>query len=593
MKLSDYIAQFLAAQGIRHVFVVNGGAAAHLIDSIAKNPDIDYICTQHEQAAAMAADAYSRVTANIGAAIATSGPGATNLVTGACCAYYDSIPVIYITGQVATFRSRKGTGVRQLGFQEADIVDIFRPFTKYAALLDDPRKIRYELEKATHIARSGRPGPVLIDVPDNLQREDIDPRGLEPFVPQQERKDPGRLTEQVARCIQLLEKAKRPVIILGWGIRLAKAEEEARKLVDKLGFPVLPTWATMDMLPSDHPLVVGSFGLHGTRYGNFTVQNADLVLSIGCRLDTHLTGSPITSFAREAVKIIVDIDASELNKFTKSGMAVDVAINADAKDFLDTINSKIDGIVTQDTAEWKRRIVAWKEKYPICPPEYYQEEGVNPYVFVKTLSRESSEGDVIFVDTGCGVAWMMQAFDFKEGQRLFSAFNNTPMGYSLPASIGASFALEQKPITCITGDGGLQINIQELATIIRHNLPIKIFLLNNHGYSMIRQTQDQWLESRYEASTVDCGLALPDFVKVAGAYGYKTVTINTNSELRECVRDVLNSDGPVFCNVVISPQHRVIPQVKYGRPIEDAEPLLDRAEFMGNMIVRPLAASLE
>ena len=583
----------MAAQGIRHVFVVTGGAAAHLIDSVAKNPDIDYICTQHEQAAAMAADAYSRVTANIGAAIATSGPGATNLITGACCAYYDSIPVIYITGQVATFRSRKGTGVRQLGFQEADIVDIFKPFTKYAVLVDDPRKIRYELEKATYIARSGRPGPVLIDVPDNLQREDIDPIALEPFVPPQERETHGRLAERVAKCIPMLEKAQRPVVILGWGIRLARAEEEARELVDKLGFPVLPTWATMDILPSDHPLVAGSFGLHGTRYGNFTVQNADLVLSIGCRLDTHLTGSPVTTFAREAIKIIVDIDSSELDKFNESGMNVDVAIYADAKDFLDTINNKIDGIVTQDTVEWKKRIAGWKNKYPICPPDYYQEEGVNPYVFVKILSRESSQGDVIFVDTGCGVAWMLQAFDFKEGQRLFSAFNNTPMGYSLPASIGASFALGRQPVTCITGDGGLQMNIQELATIIRHNLPIKIFLLNNHGYSMIRQTQDQWLDSKYEASTVEGGLAFPDFVKVAEAYGYKTVTINSNRELQKCVQEVLNSIGPVFCNVVISPEHRVTPQVKFGRPIEDAEPLLSREEFMGNMIIRPLDVSLE
>ena len=316
MKLSDYVASFLAAQGIRCVFVITGGAVAHLIDSVAKNPNIDYICTQHEQAAAMAADACSRITGNIGAAIATSGPGATNLITGVCCAYYDSIPVIYITGQVATFRSSKGMGVRQLGFQEADIVNIFRPLTKYAVWIDDPRRIRYELEKATHIAKSGRPGPVLVDLPDDLQRVDIDPDELESFVPEPENKDLHRLEEQVESCIQLLENAKRPVVILGWGIRLGKAEKEAIEFVNKLGFPILPTWATMDMLPSNHPLVVGSFGFHGTRYGNFTVQNADLVLSIGSRLDTHLTGSPITTFAREAKKIVVDVDINELNKLS-------------------------------------------------------------------------------------------------------------------------------------------------------------------------------------------------------------------------------------------------------------------------------------
>lgn len=593
MKLSDYVASFLSRQGIRHAFVVTGGAAAHLIDSIARNSNINYVCAQHEQAAAMAADAYSRVTSNLGVAIVTSGPGATNLMTGVCCAYYDSIPVIYITGQVATFRLKRDTGVRQLGFQETSTVDIYEPITKYAVLVDDPKRIKYELEKATFLAKSGRPGPVLVDIPDNLQREQINPDELESFIPDPGNNTTSELNEQVHRCIELLEKAKRPVVIPGWGIQLAKAQEEAKEFLDKLGFPILPTWATMDMLPSNHPLVVGSFGLHGTRYGNFAVQNADLVLSIGSRLDTHLTGTPINTFAREAKKIVVDIHLSELNKYKTFGMDVDVLIHSDAKHFLQLMNSRIDGIRKQDIHAWKRRIAEWKAKYPICPPEYYKQDEVNPYVFVKTLAKESTEGDVIFVDTGCGVAWMMQAFEFKEKQRLFSAFNNTPMGYALPASIGASIALSKKPITCITGDGGLQINIQELATIISHGLPIKIFLLNNRGYSMIRQTQDQWFESRYVASTVESGLAFPDFVKVASAYGYKTVTIDRNREVHSRIREVLDTDGPVFCNVEIHPRHRVIPQARFGRPIEDSEPLLDREEFLENMIVKPVEASLK
>ncbi len=592
MKLADYIAQFLAGKGIRHAFVVTGGAAAHIIDSIGRHPAIDYIPTQHEQAAAMAADAYSRVTGNLGVAVATSGPGATNLITGACCAFYDSIPVLFITGQVATFRSRKSTGVRQLGFQEADTVDIFKPLTKYAVLLEDPRRIRYELEKATFIATTGRPGPVLLDIPDNLQREEISPSELAPFIAEQTNAG-NTLRKQVARCIPWLEQTRRPVVILGWGIHLSKAENEALTLVNKLGFPVLPTWATMDMLPVDHPLLVGSFGLHGTRYGNFTVQNADLVLSIGCRLDTHLTGSPTNTFAREARKIVVDIDATELNKYGKFGMSVDALIQADAVAFLRAINHKLDNFKPADITEWRQRVVSWKQKYPICPPQYYRQIAVNPYVFVKKLAEESAPDDVIFVDTGCGVAWMMQAFDFKPGQRLFSAFNNTPMGYALPASLGASLALGNKPVTCVTGDGGLQINIQELATIIRFNLPVRIFLLNNHGYSMIRQTQDQWLDSRYAASTVEGGLASPDFVKIAAAYGYRTINITTNNKLGRDIRKVLDSPGPVFCNVEISPAHRVIPQVKYGRPIEDGEPLLDRQEFLANMIVKPLEISLK
>lgn len=593
MKLSDYVASFLSAQGIRHAFVITGGAAAHMIDSIAKNPDIDYICTQHEQAAAMAADAYSRVTENLGAAVATSGPGATNLLTGVCCAHYDSIPVIYITGQVATFRLKRDTGVRQLGFQETATVDIYRPVTKYAVLVDNPKRIRYELEKAAYIARSGRPGPVLVDIPDDLQRGQINPDELESFVPPPESKELSKLNEQVGRCLQLLERAKRPVVILGWGIRLAKAREEAREFVDKLGLPVLPTWAAMDMLPFEHPLGAGSFGLHGSRCGNFTVQNSDLILSIGSTLDTHNTGSPLTTFAREAKKIIVDIDPCELNRYKALGVDVDVLIHADAKDFLQVINCKVSEITKPDISEWEKRIAGWKAKYPICPPEYYKMNEVNPYVLVKALSRESSEGDVIFIDTGCGLAWMMQAFEFKENQRLFSAFNNTPMGYALPASIGACIALDKKPITCVTGDGGLQINIQELATILRHELPIKIFLINNYGYSMIRQTQDQWFDSRYEASTVESGLAFPDFTKVAQAYGYKTVTIDGNRELHERIREVLDSEGPVFCDVRIPEHLGIIPQAKFGRPIEDQEPFLDRKEFRENMIVKPLEVSLE
>jgi acetolactate synthase-1/2/3 large subunit len=592
MKLSDYIADFLARQGIRHVFVISGGASVHLIDSVAKHPKINYICTQHEQAGAMAADAYSRVTRNLGAAISTSGPGATNMITGVCCAYYDSIPVMYITGQVSTFRLKGDTGVRQIGFQETDVVEMYKPITKYVVRVDDPKRTRYEMEKACYLARSGRPGPVAVDIPDNLQREQINPDDLEPYIPRPTTEHLSGLSRQVEECAELLERAKRPVIVLGWGIRLAKAEEDARKLVERLGFPVVPTWAMLDLLPSDHPLMVGGFGSHGTRYANFTVQNADLVLAIGARLDTRAS-SPLATFAREAKKIIVDIDQSELNKFKVFGMHAEMLIAADAEDFLQVLYQRIGEMTLQDISEWKKRVTAWKERYPICPPEYYREEEVNPYAFVKALSKESAPGDVIFVDTGCALAWMAQAFEFKEGQRLFHDFNNTAMGYALPGSIGASFALEGRPITCVTGDGSLQMNIQELATVLRYRLPIKIFLINNHGYSMIQQTQDQWLNSRYEASSVQGGLAFPDFVKVAKAYGYQTVSIARNRELHARIREVLDSDGPVLCNVEILPKHRVIPQVRFGRPIEDSEPLLDRREFLGNMIVKPVDESLK
>ena len=592
MKLSDYVADFLARQGIRHVFAVSGGASVHLIDSIAKHPNITFICPQHEQAGAMAADAYARVTGNIGAAIATSGPGATNLLSGVCSAYYDSVPVIYITGQVSTFRQKGDTGVRQIGFQETDTVPIFTPVTKYAVQIDDPTRIRHELEKACYLARSGRPGPVYVDIPDNIQREDIEPDELDGYTPELQPDTISVLINEIATCVNLIKNAQRPILILGWGIRLAKAEKEILKFIEKSGFPVVPTWAVADILPSDHPQYVGTFGTHGTRYANFAVQNADLILSIASRLDTKATGSPINTFARDAKKMVVDIDPCELGKFERFGLQIDLLINADASEFLRTFNMQVVEMEMPDISGWVKQITLWKKKYPICRIDYYDQEPVNPYVFVKTLSRELSEKDVIFTDTGCCLAWMMQGFEFKADQRIYHDWNNTCMGWALPASIGACFALDGKPITCVTGDGSLQMNIQELSTVMKHQLPIKIFLINNKGYSMIRQTQDQWLESRYLASCVEEGLAFPDFVKVAKAYGFKTATISKNRDIRKHIQGVLESEGPFFCNVDIGTEHRVVPQVKFGRPNEDLDPLLERQEFLKNMIVKPLDVSL-
>ena len=591
MKLSDYVAAFLTRQGIRHVFAVSGGASLHLIHSVADAPGLSFVCPMHEQAGAMAADAYARVTENLGAAIATSGPGATNLLTGVCCAYYDSVPVLFITGQVATFRSKADTGVRQIGFQETDTVDVFRPVTKYAARVDRPERIRYELEKACHLARSGRPGPVLVDIPDDVQRAQIDPDSLAGYEPPEAGVDRTALCEAAAQCRQWLAEARRPVMILGWGVRLAGAGELARQLAEQIGLPVAPTWAIADLLESDHPLRIGTFGTHGTRYANFAVQNADLILSIGSRLDTKATGSPPATFAREARKIVVDVDPAELNKFARYGLAIDLPIAADARTFLEELT--VSPPPKLSIRPWLRQIADWQRRYPICPEAYYREQDVNPYVFVKTLSRECGEGESVFLDTGCTLAWTMQAFDFKRGQRMFHDWNNTAMGWALPASIAASFALPDRRIVCLTGDGSLQMNIQELATLARHKLPIKMFLLNNHGYSMIQQTQDQWLGSRYLASTVAGGLADPDYCAVAKAYGLPTMNLKANAELASGIAEAMRREGPVFCEVEIRPEHRVAPQVKFGRANEDSEPLLPRSEFLENMLVAPLTSSLD
>ena len=590
MKLSDFVADFIAKAGVFDVFGITGGASLHLIHSVAEHPKLNIICPLHEQAGAMAADGYSRVTRNLGVAIGTSGPGATNMITGICCSYYDSVPVLYITGQVSTFRFKGDTGVRQYGFQETDIVSMCKPVTKYAVTIIDPQKIRYELEKAYSIAKSGRPGPVLIDIPDNLQREEVDPEDLVSYTEEVEAED-FSLMSRVEECLPLLYQAQRPVVILGWGVRLASADKEVMQLIECLKLPVAPTWGGAELLPAEHEALIGTFGTHGTRFGNFAVQNADLILAIGTRLDTHETGSPLSTFAREAIKIVVDIDGSELRKAPHFGMKIEYPIEADAKEFISTLLKVVDKDKLSDISQWKSTIAEWKLKYPICPDHYYQEKSINPYVFVKELSAVSGENETIIVDTGCSLAWVMQAFECKSGQRIFHDFNNTAMGYALPASIGASIALAGKPVTCITGDGSLQMNIQELATIIHYKLPVRVIVINNGGYSMIQQTQDQWVGSKYIASSVEGGVPSPDYSGVAQGYGFKTYSINTNAEIRQVLKEMFDDEEAVFCEIHINAEHRVTPQVKFGRAIEDAEPLIDRNEFNQAMIVPPLESS--
>lgn len=583
MKLSDYVAEFLAKQNVQHVFGITGGAIIHVFDSIAKREDIEIICPQHEQAAAMAADAYSRLTKNIGVALATSGPGVTNLVTGVCCSYFDSIPLLVITGQVPRSQLKGNSKSRQIGFQETDTVSIFSPITKYCVMVEDPKRIRFELEKAVYMAKTGRPGPVLLDLPDDLQRENIEPSELERFEP-----TTSPLKEinpiEIDQTMRMLEKAQRPIIILGGGIKLAKAEEKAVALIEKLKIPAVLTWATKDMLPFDHPLVVEGFGVSSERAGNFVVQNSDLILALGTRLDTHETGSNLSTFAVHAEKIIVDIDSSELDKYEKRGMKkINLLVHGDVNKFMDLLSTR--DVHVRDLAPWFKKIAEWKSKYPICPQDYFsQKENVNPYVFMKVLSEESKEGDTIIADAGSNLTWTMQGYRVKKDQNLFSAFNHSPMGYSLPAAMGAAFATK-KPIICIIGDGGIQMNIQELATIKYHEIPIKIFLMNNNGYGIIQQTQDMWMESRYVASNPDSGVPVPDFVKIAQAYGIKTVVIHNHDELHDGIRMTLSHEGPILCDVKIDQHQKIIPKLSFGRSIEDLAPLLDRDEFKKNMLV--------
>jgi acetolactate synthase-1/2/3 large subunit len=433
----------------------------------------------------------------------------------------------------------------------------------------------------------------LVEIPDEVHRMEINPRKLASFRPAEKKRAPNGLGGKIDKTLKLLQQAKRPILVMGAGVKIAKMEKQARRLIEQLGVPVALTWAAMDLIPGDHPLNTGGFGVSSTRRGNFAIQNADLVLSIGSRLDTHATGSPVNTFAREAKKILVDIDASELAKFPKLGMKLDVAIHADVKDFLAAALPKFGKLKLKGLDPWRQRILQWRKDLPVCLPEFRKEKTVNPYVFLEALSKETREGDVIIPDTGANLVQTFQAICLKENQKAFSAFNNTPMGYSLAASIGACFANDGKRILCIIGDGGLQLNIQELGTVAHHKLPIKIFLFNNHGFGIIQQTQDDWLDARYHASRPQTGLADPDYTKIAKAYGIRVVPIKNHNGIQEKIREALKGDDPVLINLNISQEQRIHPMLKFGRPIEDPKPLLDRKTFLANMLVKPLKASYE
>lgn len=590
MKLSDYLAAFLAKEGIKHVFQIIGGASIHMVHSIAARKDMKYVCVQHEQAGAMAAESYSRITKNLGCAMATSGPGMTNLITGIGCAYFDSTPVIYITGQVNRNESRQGRLVRQIGFQETDIVEMVKPITKFAVQITNPKEIRYYLEKAVYLARSGRGGPILLDIPMDIQRAEINPDKLKRFNPKEVKTDIDNavvINQKIQKAIIALKKSKRAIVIAGGAIRYTDQLKEFEKLVDILGLPVVATWSGIDVLHHDHPLYIGQIGVYGSRAANFVVQNSDCILSIGSRLDTRITGGKPETFARAAKKIVIDVDRAEL--FKGRGLTPDIAICADVKDILPVLIKKLRNHQKLQQADWLKKALELKKKYPAVLNEWRKSRDfVDPYVFIESLSKQLSLDATVITDCGGNLTWTIQAFHVKKGQRLFSAMGNSPMAYSFPASIGASFALGKKEVICIIGDGGFQMNIQELQTLKHYNLPIKVFILNSRSYAIIKQFQEENFGSNFIATQPETGYSVPDFDKVVKSYGIKTFQIKTNKQLQSKIKSVLNFKGPAVCDVWVPSNAKLIPKVSFGNPIEDLSPLLPREEFYKNMIIPPL-----
>jgi len=590
MTVAEYILKFLISKNVNNVFLITGGAISFVVDAFSRNKKIKYTCVAHEQAAAMMADAYSRVGKGFAATMVTSGPGAQNLITGIACSWFDSVPVIHISGQVNSFElsshNKTTKNVRQVGFQETDIVSIVKPITKFSYQLKNPNEIKYILEKAFYLSNHGRPGPVLVDIPMDFQRAKINLKKIKSFKAPT-KKSNHQTVNNIYKIKALLNKSKRPILILGGGVRMSKSINQLEKFLKNINLPVVTTWSGLDIMDYKDKNYIGCVGVYGSRAANFAVQNSDLVINLGSRLDTRITGGKPETFARSAKVVSVDIDPHELNK--KRGLDIYLKINEDLNNFLSTFNSKLKGFKFSASSDWKSICQQWKQKYPNVQRSYYnQKDYVNPYYFIHRLSNKLNKKDIVLTDDGGHLTWTIQAFEVKKGQRVFSAFGNSPMGYAFPAALGASFANNKKRIICIDGDGSIQINIQELQTMVANNLPIKLFIINNDGYGIIKQFQELYLNKRYEASIPSKGVTNPNFKKISNAYGINYSEIKNNKQIDKVLNKILSSKKPEFVNVIIDPNQKIIPKLQFGKPIEDLSPLLPRSEFNENMIIPTL-----
>lgn len=586
MKLSDFVIDFLVSEKVTHIFEVVGGALAHLIDSLYGRKDISAICMHHEMAAAIAAEGYSRVSRNIGVAMATSGPGATNLITGIGSCFFDSIPSLFITGQVNTYEFKFDKHIRQLGFQETNISKIVKPIVKDAVLIRDPNKIRYVLEKGMYTAKSGNPGPVLVDIPLNIQRAKIDLKSIESFDERLAKASIDKPNDKIIeQTIKLLKSSLRPVVLVGGGVRLSKAEEELWKFINKTKIPVVSSLMGLDSYPHQDESFFGMIGAYGNRYANLTVANSDLILALGTRFDTRQTGTKPETFARGAKIIHVNIDKSELNNKVKAHLP----INCDLKDFLIKLNNNLNRFNNKNIKNWIEMIKGYKERYPSYKKPV--NGTIDPNFFIHKLSKFIPEGAVICVDVGQIQMWAAQSLEIKKNQRFLTQGGMGSMGSALPMAIGASVAKPGKTIVALVGDGGFQLNIQELQTIVHYKLPIKIILLNNRCYGMVRQFQEQYFNSRFQSTVI--GYSCPNFQDVVSAYKIKSKKITKNEEIKKALEDFFSNSQSQFLEVVIDQNANVFPKLSVNRPIEDQAPLLSREELKSNMFIDILSEGVD
>ncbi len=593
MRVSDYIAKFIFEHGTKDVFMLSGGGIMNLTDGLACNKDLNIYCMHHEQAISMAIEAYSRAIGKIGVGYFTTGPGATNALTGLAGAWLDSSPCLFISGQVkrkdSVYKSSI-TQLRQIGVQEINILPIVQSITKYADFVDDPNDIRYHLEKAYYLANNKRPGPVWLDIPSDVQGAIIDPEKLRKFTPTKEKQI--ATVPDFKKVAQYLNCSSRPVILAGQGVRISGAIDNLLKFSQEHKIPIITTFLGIDVINSDNPLYVGRIGIKGDRAGNLAMQNADLLIVIGSSLPIAELGYEYKDFAREAKIIVVDVD---LTSHIKKAIKIDLLLMSDAKQFIEKISQF--NLKKISNEKWLEKCISWRNKYPVCLPEYAKiKDKVNIYYFIKQLSKKLKGTDFVVTDAGSAFYAGSQAIKIKNGLRYITSGGFATMGYSLPASIGISAGLGNKKVICITGDGSFQQNIQELQTVVHYKLPVKIFILNNGGYLSIRTTQAKFYGNRLIGEGPSSGVSFPDTKKIAKAYGINFIRISKNNQLDVGIDKTLNSSGPVICEIMCPENQEIIPTVAsekrqdgsmISKPLEDMYPFLDRDEFKKEMIIKP------
>lgn len=597
IKLSDYVTQFLAHRNLKHVFMLTGGGCMHLVDSFGRQQGMEYVCCLHEQAVSYATQAYAEYTSELSAALVTTGPGGTNAVSGLAAAWLDSTACLFLSGQVKRADLLIGRGVRSMGPQEVDIIAVVSPLTKYAKTLMEPNDVRYELEKTVYLATTGRRGPVWLDIPLDVQATMVDETKLRGFTPEPAPDVSKDIKQKVVAAIELLRKAERPVLFVGNGTRQAHLEGLVEQAVNLLKVPTLLTWKSMDMLAEDHPYFAGRPGSIASRGTNFTQQNADWILVVGARLDMPQIAFNHRNFARGAKKVLVDVDANEIAKFD---MTIDVPVHADAKDFLRELIAQLKTTSLPDALKWLKKAKDWLVKYPVILPEYRDEDNgfVNPYVLIDELSEQCTPEDVLAPgSSGACSDIFLQCFRLKKGQRVVNSPSLGAMGTGLPGSIGTCLASGGRRTICVNGDGGFQLNIQDLETVRRLQLPIKYFILCNGTYASIIGAQRSHFQGRLVGSDPSSHLTLPNVMKVAEAYGIKAMEIRDHRNLREGTSAALAYEGPVVCAVKVSSDQPTVPRATASTradgtivslPMEDMAPRLPRDEFLANMIIPPL-----